>query len=97
MSGRAWTNKDDRMLIHLTMDERPALTIDEAAERLGRTPSSIIARKHKVRRMPCPFFVTPDEATGDKWYCDQGNGGHDGTCCGDRREDEFIRLGGNAR
>lgn len=73
-------------------------TVAEVAERIGRTMNAVLSRRSLLLRngRPCPFWVTAGKG-GDRdglWFCDQGDFGHDGTCCGGKSLSTYIAQGG---
>lgn len=45
----------------------------------------------RVVNSPCSHYVIKI-STGQRVYCEQGDAGHEGTCSGDRSQDEYDRL-----
>lgn len=88
---KRWKNWEDRMVIDACNEGMPGIA--GVANILGRTYGAVAARRTKLKTLPCPFWVI-DPKSGDKWFCEQGDGGHWGTCCGGRTEDEYVALGG---
>lgn len=85
---RRWENWEDRLVVD--MDELGGAKA--VADRIGRTVAAVCARLGKLHKLPCPFWVL--DAGGRRIFCEQGDGGHWGTCCGGRSESEYIALGG---
>lgn len=86
---RRWTNREDRV----AADVGIAYTAEEAAEKINRTPAAILSRRQLLKGKPCPFWVW-GEKKGERWFCEQGDFGHEPTCYGGKSLETYIVQGG---